>query len=58
MDENPELRKIALTGAKKLAKALVDSLERQSELKPGERQDYEKSPAHIIEEIQTFCRFL
>lgn len=58
MDKDPTLRKMALTGAKKLCSALAESLERESELTNGERQDYEKSPSHIVEELQNFCRFL
>lgn len=58
MDKDPALRKIALIGATKLCSALAESLERESELINGEKQDYDKTPSHIVEELSNFTRFL
>lgn len=58
MDKDPKIHALALSAATKLTNSLQESLKREGELKPGEHQDYEKTPSHIINELEGLCRFL
>lgn len=58
MDKDPELREMAFGMAEHLCDALKTSLKESRKMKDGTTIDYDKTPGHIIGELQDIVRFL
>ena len=57
MDKDPEMQELAHRSLLRLAEGLVEAVKACGKLKEGQILDPEKSPAHIVSEIQGVINF-